>query len=325
MEGRITRRAALAGAWLLATGVGTAGTGNAQSQATPGASPSVAGGTRTVEHARGSADIPANPQRVLALGEEFLLADLLTLGIPVVASSATVASEGFVGLDAFDTSGIDVFDGIEPDLERLAALAPDLIVAGAYVWDQIGESVLTQLAPTVVVDATGADWRTELLALGEMLGAGDRAQAALDGYEAAVTGAREELAAEGRTVSIATIYPGDSVAVWIDGPVNIPQTVLDLGFTLEPGPGSLPEAQNGRAFISLEQLALLTGDDLLALQSDLVEGEQESFDAFLAQPLWQSLPAVAAGRVHVLDRLGYPGVAGRTRLVSDLVTSLGTG
>ncbi len=120
-----------------------------------------------------------------------------------------MGAEGFVGLDGCDTTGIEVFDGIEPDLERLAAGTPDLLVAGAI--------------------------------------------------------------------------------------------------------------------ISLEQVTLLTGDDLLAVQSDLVEGERESFDAFLEQPLWQTLPVVAAGRVHVTDRLGYPGVAGRIRLVGDLVELLAIG
>lgn len=39
-------------------------------------------------------------------------------------------------------------------------------------------------------------------------------------------------------------------------------------------------------------------------------------------PLWQRLPAVVAGRVVTLDRLGYPGIPGRRRLVDDLTTLL---
>ena len=40
-------------------------------------------------------------------------------------------------------------------------------------------------------------------------------------------------------------------------------------------------------------------------------------------PLWQQLPAVESGNVHTVDRLGYPGIAGRIRLVGDLVEILG--
>lgn len=317
MTQRFTRRAALGGASALALGAATIAPVAAQ---TPVATPAenVAGVGQVAIYG----ELPPNPKRVLALGEEFLLADLLALGLPVVASSATVATEGFAGLDGFDTAGIEVFDAIEPDLERLVTVAPDLIVAGAYVWDQVGESVLAPLAPTIVVYATGADWRTELLSLGAALGAEDIAKGEIDAYDETVATAQAELDAGERTISIATVYLGDALAVWVDGPINIPQTVIDLGFTLEPGPGALADAQNGRAFISLEQLTLLTGGDLLAVQSDAVEGEQESFDAFLTQPLWQTLPAVAAGRVHVVDRLGYPGVAGRIRLVADLVDLL---
>jgi hypothetical protein len=37
-----------------------------------------------------------------------------------------------------------------------------------------------------------------------------------------------------------------------------------------------------------------------------------------ALPLWQQLPAVEAGDVTTLDRLGHPGFAGLIRLDDDL-------
>jgi ABC-type Fe3+-hydroxamate transport system substrate-binding protein len=42
--------------------------------------------TRTIEHTFGTTEIPAAPQRVIALGEEGLLADLLDAGITPLAS-----------------------------------------------------------------------------------------------------------------------------------------------------------------------------------------------------------------------------------------------
>lgn len=329
MNRTLTRRRLVTGA--VALGFGSAAlsrtalaqesTPNASPAASPAASP-IAGTTRTVEHARGTAKIPTNPQRVVALGEEFLLADLLTLGVSVIASTATVQSAGFAGLDGFDTSAIEVLDGTEPDLERLVALAPDLLITYTYVWEAVGDDVLNGIAPTVVV-GDEADWRAGFLALGALLAKEDAAEQALVAYDEAVAGAQGTLAPAGRPVSIATIYPESSLAVWVDGPTNIPQTVLDLGFTLDPGPGDIPDAENGRAFLSIEQLGLLRGEALLMLQSAAVEGEQASFDEVLNRPLWQTLPAVQADQVTILDRLGYPGVAGRQRLVADLTTALG--
>jgi hypothetical protein len=40
-----------------------------------------------------------------------------------------------------------------------------------------------------------------------------------------------------------------------------------------------------------------------------------AFASFTKRALWQRLPAVVAGRVVVVDRLGYPGTPGRIELV----------
>ena len=39
-------------------------------------------------------------------------------------------------------------------------------------------------------------------------------------------------------------------------------------------------------------------------------------------PLWISLPSVATDQVVRLDRLGYPGIEGRIRLMDELVVAL---
>ena len=60
--------------------------------------------------------------RVVSVAEEFVLADLLALGIEPVASTATVDTVGFQGLDEFDTSAIEVLPQTTLNLEYLAAL-----------------------------------------------------------------------------------------------------------------------------------------------------------------------------------------------------------
>ncbi|MGB0114544.1 MAG: hypothetical protein WBP59_15090, partial [Ilumatobacteraceae bacterium] len=88
---------------------------------------------------------------VVALAEEFLLADLLSLGVEPVASSATVETVGFQGLDEFDTSDIEVLPMTTLSLEHLATLEPDTIITLQYWADQIGQDILDGLGEVIIV------------------------------------------------------------------------------------------------------------------------------------------------------------------------------
>jgi hypothetical protein len=58
------------------------------------------------------------------------------------------------------------------------------------------------------------------------------------------------------------------------------------------------------------------------IQSMYVQGEQRAHDEVSADPLFAVLPSVEKDRVHLLDRLGHPGVAGRIELVEAFVSTL---
>jgi iron complex transport system substrate-binding protein len=260
---------------------------------------------------------------VVALGEEFLLADLLALGITPIASTATVASAGFQGLAPFDTSGIEVLSSTERNIERLAAYQADLIVTTESISAQIGDDVLASMSEVVVVpdSATALD---RLRILAERFGANEEA----DRFETELAASRARLAnavaarTEPCEVSLATVYPGPSPAAWTSGVTDIPAAVIDAGCELRPGPDAPGPDRNGRLFLSLEQLGVLDAPLLLLLQSSIVEGEDAAVAELADTPLWSSIPAVAAGRVETLDRLAYPGVAGLIRLSDDLVDLL---
>jgi iron complex transport system substrate-binding protein len=127
---------------------------------------------------------------------------------------------------------------------------------------------------------------------------------------------------DGLEVSVAAIYSGPSPAAFVAGPWAVPATLLASGATLAPTPEQAAPDDNGRAYLSLEQLDLLSAPQLLLLQSPLVQGEAQAVEDVMASPLWDSLPAVQADGVTELDRLGYPGIEGRIRLVDDLVAAL---
>lgn len=266
--------------------------------------------------------------RIVSLGEERFLADLLALGVKPVASTANaIVDGGFVGLDGLDAEGIEPLPSAEPNIERLAALEPDTIVTNEFVNDYLGADVLEGIADVIVIpDGTAEE---QLLALGDAFDRRAEAEALIDELEAAIAAGNEELAdvpADERVVSVATIYSGPTVAVWADGPVDVPATLLALGYELRPDAAAVAGVPggptDGRAYISEEQLGLLDAPMMILMQTDQVEGESDALAAMEDDPLWQQLPAVESGNVHTVDRLGYPGIAGRIRLVDDLVEIL---
>lgn len=103
-----------------------------------------------------------------------------------------------------------------------------------------------------------------------------------------------------------------------------PQLLNELGVTMLPTGSARDEldVRNGRAFISDERWDLISGEPLILLQAPSVEGEMEAVAEVNENPLWAQLPAVQAGNVVTLDRLGYPGFRGQRALLQDLVAAL---
>ncbi|MEL6893807.1 MAG: ABC transporter substrate-binding protein, partial [Actinomycetota bacterium] len=127
--------------------------------------------TRTVEHALGVSEIPANPQRIAALSEEFLLADLLSLGVTPIVSTSNDA-EVFPGIDPALTEGIEIVFTPSFNLEELAAIEPDLILGYPGIFNVVpgGYDVVSDIAPTVAVGTAEMDPFERLAATAEVLG-----------------------------------------------------------------------------------------------------------------------------------------------------------
>jgi iron complex transport system substrate-binding protein len=127
-------------------------------------------------------DAAAVDERVVVIGEEYLLADLLALGVTPVASTATVAEEGFHEVGDHDTSGIEVLPATEPNLERLASFGADRIIILEFFADELGMEVLESMAEEVTVVPDGMDPAELVTMYGEMFGREDRAAELVEEY-----------------------------------------------------------------------------------------------------------------------------------------------
>jgi iron complex transport system substrate-binding protein len=266
------------------------------------------------EPAEGSA-APDDDRRVVVLAEEFVLADVLELGIRPIASTASVVESGFQGLDDYDTSDIEVLPMTTLSMERLASLQPDVLVTLQFWADQAGEDVLRGMGELLIVP-DGLTVSERLTVLGDLLDRPDEAAAVVAELDEATEQAREAVP-DDCEVSLAAIYPGPSPAVFVAGPWDLPTSVLSTGCALNPDPSVAEPDENGRVYLSLEEIGMLDAPKLVLLQSDTVEGEQQAVDDIEANPLWSGLPAVRSGDVVTFDRLGYPGARGQIRFLDD--------
>lgn len=279
------------------------------------------GDTREITDSQGTKLIPANPQRVLSLGEELLLADLLELGIKPVMASGNYP-EKYVGIDPALTEGLTPFSMWEMDIEDLILAEPDLILLpeNYYPFAPDVFDTIAELAPLVMLPTT-TDWQNDFRFLGSTFGLDDLADEKVTEIEEDIVATRELLRLEGETVSFASIYPGATdVTLWLTDQAQILNVAAELGLEIVPDAEDYTTDQIGRVWISFERSNEITGETLIMLQTTggLAPEEEASYDEYTKSQAWSTLPAVRNDRVFVIERVGHPGlVPGRRSLLAE--------
>lgn len=273
--------------------------------------------TRTVEHFRGSTEVPVDPQRVvvLDLGE---LDSAVALGVKPVGAVKAPVQEGLLSYLAAQSEGIELVGEIgEPNLEQIAALEPDLIL-GSDVRVEDFYDELSAIAPTVFTEGVGVTWKENLEVHARALGREDQADALMRDYDTRVQEVGEEVADE-TTVSVVRFVPGE---------IRLYARANFIGTVLEDAGIARPPAQDVEEFsvtASPEQISLADGD--VVFVGTYGDPAETDGPAVLAGPLWQRLPAVAAGDVHEVDDdvwfLGT-GVGAADLVLDELEAVLGT-
>jgi ABC-type Fe3+-hydroxamate transport system substrate-binding protein len=112
--------------------------------------------TRTVTDDLGrTVDVPARPQRVVALHDLQVLRPLLDLGVtPIASVTHPLAVGAFRFVEEYDVSGIAIIGLLgEPNLEQLTLLKPDMIIGTLSAGTDEQIETLSAIAPTVVYNA----------------------------------------------------------------------------------------------------------------------------------------------------------------------------
>lgn len=266
-------------------------------------------GTRTVSNSFGTFEVPVDPQRVIGLEgrRDLETAVALGLGIAAVGSNAVIDGEqaSFV---PFDVASVPMIEQTEPNLEQIAGLRPDLVLTRGSNITELRDELAT-LAPLVPVDADGEiTWRPDLEQVAATLGREDRLAGPLSDYDARLAAVRDRHADRITTAVIAVVQGGPEEAAFYTSSTSgfylQAQTLGELGGNHLDFLQTLAETNPDETF-SVEQTGALAPADAILL---IVNGAEQRAQVE-AQPLWQRLPAVTAGRVVITDsRTNYGSV-----------------
>jgi iron complex transport system substrate-binding protein len=257
----------------------------------------------SIENRFGTTEVESAPERVVTVGFNDL-DFVLALGVTPVGTRANLGYDATQRplAPAAARTELPTVGETEIDVEKVAALEPDLIVGVYSFIDQQTYDQLSAIAPTLAQTDEYADgatpWQQQTLLTGKALGREDQAQDIVDDVEARFAQARKDHPG----------FAGASVAVDYNGVAGSDHFLMGaddlrsqfftaLGFTV-------PAASTA---VSNEQLDLLDQDLLIA-------GGYGPADAVATNPLFTSLTAVRE------DRTVYLGA-----YTDDLMGALGYG
>ncbi|MPY99997.1 MAG: ABC transporter substrate-binding protein [Actinophytocola sp.] len=291
MTWRSRRVVAVAGV-ALAAGLAACGSNGATDS---GESEASGGQSYTISHHKGKTELPAEPQRVVALDPSLVEAvaaidqDRLAGGIGTYDEEQSFPS--YLGDSVAGVEWVGPLDS--PNLEAITALKPDLIVSASIRHEDVYDE-LSKIAPTVFVETTGPTWKDNITKVAEAMGAEDTAETKLEEYE-------QRAASLGKAINEKAGDPEISVVRFMDGPTRLVGHDSFTGIILKDMGLARPTAQDIDEFaleVGEEQIRKADGDYIFV---SAYEGGEPSQEQFQRNPLWRKLDGVKAGNVHEVN------------------------
>lgn len=219
----------------------------------------------TIEHMYGSSTIAKQPERVVSLA--FAGVDnILALGVKPIAVRYWYGDYPYAvwpwAQNALGDAKPDVLTG-EINIEQIAALKPDLILAASSGITREQYDLLSQIAPTIAPEAQygdyGTPWQVDVRTVGKALGKSAEAEAQIKAIEdrfAAIRAAHPDW--EGKTAAVA-FYWNDAPGAYrsID---SRPRLLDSLGLKTPPAIDALGKPDDFYVSFSSEDLSPLDAD-----------------------------------------------------------------
>lgn len=249
-----------------------------------------------VKHAMGVTDVPENPQRIVVLTNEGTEA-VLALGLKPVGAVRSWTGSPWYKHIAGKMEGVEVV-GEESaiNLELIAGLQPDLILGNKTRQEKIYDQ-LSAIAPTVMSERLRGDWKVNFALYADALGKKAESDVQLKAFDDKATKLGEALGnKKAEKVSLIRFMPGLTRIYYKD---TFPGMIFDqIGI-------SRPAVQDKPGFaddVTKERIPEFDGDRLFYFVYETGNGKaSKQSEEWLAEPLWQNLPVVKAGKAVAVD------------------------
>jgi iron complex transport system substrate-binding protein len=256
--------------------------------------------TKLFEDARGvEVRVPDKAERIVAIHDSNAAAQVLSLGVPLVGM-ATRNGE-FELADRYDVEDIEpVGEYSQPNVEKIAALQPDLIIGdGAngepYVEPAVVEQ-LEQIAPTVFIDSF-REVEVVMKDFAELLGVEAELEEQQGEYEERVAGLRDTLEPklDKLTVSVIQFEGEQNIGTFGEGWFPFGEAIEDIGIRRPENQATGEAMETCCISVSPERFPEFDADVVLYYQPP------ETGHDHTDHPLFQKLDAVQAGQAYEWD------------------------
>ncbi|WP_080873622.1 iron-hydroxamate ABC transporter substrate-binding protein [Oceanobacillus timonensis] len=237
--------------------------------------------TVTYESETGPVEIPADPQRIVALsnGPNVFALDGNLVGVDEWTKASPLFEEGLADVEVVS----------ENDPESILALEPDLIIAGSHM-ENLDE--LEKIAPTVIYTWGKLDYLQQHLEIGKLLNKEEEAQEWMDDFSERAKAVGDKIKEEhGEDVSV-SVFETDSknFSVFGDNWARGTEILYQAMELTMPEKVQEDALADGYYSLSLETLPEYAGDFI-------VLSEMGAENEFTKSETWQSIPAVENNQV----------------------------
>ena len=297
----------------------SSGSGGATSPAA-----AAAGGatTRTVKTTEGDVVVPSSPQRIVAI-QPYVIADLQDVGdaskvIGTYDEGAQYVSPRY--LSVYDKAAKVGNDG-QLDLEKIAALKPDLIIGTNYTWNTQDYKELSAIAPTVIAPVTS--WQATAQTVADAVGRGAQIKALATQLATEEKQIKTQYAAELAKYKWDILQGGfDAGQYWIYGPGTDIGTVLTAAGVRFATASAGISGDNSKS-VSYERIDMLSDADVIGYYSDYTSSTPTNDGPQLfAQAGFKALAATKADRLVAIPDFLPGGYGDALAALAELRTGL---
>ncbi|MBW9116975.1 ABC transporter substrate-binding protein [Rhizobium cauense] len=251
------------------------------------------GQIRTITHALGTTQVPGTPSRVVALEFSFVQA-LDALGMAPVGITDDDQPKRIEQLLGKKIDYSSVGTRLEPNLELVSALAPDLIIA-----DEVRHSAIYQqlsaIAPTIVLNSWEGSYeviKTSVVTIADALGEKEKGKQVIAAHEAVIAGLVAKIpTGETRRFLLAVANP-DSMSLHTSASFT-GSVFKAMGLT--PAIDSTDPVESGAG---IERLVAVNPDVLLVA----TDAGGTVFDQWKSNTAFTNISAARAGTVFEVNR-----------------------